>query len=102
MKAIRKEDGKEIEVSIFSSLQYIEETGEVGTAMRRIYLPESLIVDTPVDWETYRREAIKDFLAAIVMREAPRTVPYRNVPLAVDEAIMWANELIRRLKEEKQ
>lgn len=53
------------------------------------------------DWEKYRREAAKDFMTAIIVREEPQyQFACRNVANRVSEAIMWADELIKQLKEE--
>ena len=55
-----------------------------------------------IDWEAFRAEAAKDFMAAIITREAPQyNFALRNVTDSVTEAIMWADELIRQLKEEQ-
>lgn len=55
------------------------------------------------DWEKFRREAAKDFMAAIIAREAPQyDFACRNVSIRVSEAIMWADELIKQLREEKK
>ena len=54
------------------------------------------------DWEKFRREAAKDFMTAIIAREAPQyDFACRNVSIRVSEAIMWADELIKQLKDEK-
>lgn len=55
------------------------------------------------DWEAFRREAAKDFMTAIIAREAPQyDFACRNVSIRVSEAIMWADELIKQLREEKK
>lgn len=55
------------------------------------------------DWSTFRREAAKDFMSAIITREAPQyNFACRNVADRVTEAIMWADELIKQLKEEQK
>ena len=52
-------------------------------------------------WEKFRREAAKDLLCAVVTREAPQySFGCRNIQLRVNEAVEWADELIRQLKEE--
>ena len=54
-----------------------------------------------VDWEAFRREAAKDFMSAIIVREAPQyNFACRNVADRTTEAIMWAEELIKQLKSE--
>lgn len=56
-----------------------------------------------VDWDAFRREAAKDFMSAIITREAPQyNFACRNVADRVTEAIMWADELIKQLKEEQK
>ena len=56
-----------------------------------------------IDWEAFRIEAAKDFMLAIIVREAPQyDVACRNVASRVSEAIMWANELVKQLKEEQK
>ena len=55
-----------------------------------------------VGWSAFRREATKDFMSAIITREAPQySFACRNVADRTAEAIMWADELIKQLKEEK-
>lgn len=55
-----------------------------------------------VDWDAFRREAAKDFMSAIITREAPQyNFACRNVADRVTEAIIWADELVKQLKEEK-
>ena len=55
------------------------------------------------DWEAFRREAAKDFMTAIIAREAPQyDFACRNVSIRVSEAIMWADELIKQLKEDRK
>ena len=52
------------------------------------------------DWNTFRREAAKDFMSSVIIREAPQyNFACRNVKSVVSEAIMWADELIKQLKE---
>ena len=52
-----------------------------------------------VDWQAFRREAAKDFMSAIIVREAPQyDVACRNVATRVSEAIMWADELVKQLQ----
>lgn len=56
-----------------------------------------------VDWAAFRREAAKDFMSAIITREAPQyNFACRNVADRVTEAIVWADELIKQLKEEQK
>lgn len=51
------------------------------------------------DWEKFRREAAKDLLCAIVTREAPQySCGRRNIQLRAYEAVEWADELIKALR----
>lgn len=53
-------------------------------------------------WDSFRMEAAKDFMTAIIAREAPQyDFACRNVSIRVSEAIMWAEELVKQLKDEK-
>lgn len=67
MKAIRKSDGKEIEVSLLHPCEYVAVEPDVDyPAMggRAIFRADDLIIDEPVDWAKFRREAAKDILCA--------------------------------------
>lgn len=65
-------------------------------------LDMEIIEYNTIDWAAFRREAAKDFMSAIITREAPQyNFACRNVADRVTEAIMWADELIKQLKEEK-
>ena len=56
MKAIRKEDGKEVDVILLHPKEYIEtDVDEHGC--RRVYNADGLIVDEPTNWEDFRRMA---------------------------------------------
>jgi len=67
--------------------------------MKTDYVPEG--VSMSIDWELFRAEAAKDFMSAIITREAPQyNFACRNVADRVTEAIMWADELIKQLKDE--
>lgn len=59
MKAIRKEDGKEIEVRLYTEKQYVATENEEGEVGKRIYFEDSLIIKEAVDWEAFRREAVE-------------------------------------------
>ena len=62
-------------------------------------VPEGTSFD--IDWKAFKVEAAKDFLAAIITREAPQyNFACRNVADSTTEAIMWADELIKQLKED--
>lgn len=47
------------------------------------------------DWDSFRREAAKDVLSAVIAKKSSMC-PYGDV---VDEAIKFADELIKQLKE---
>lgn len=56
-----------------------------------------------VDWSAFRREAAKDLLCAIVSREAPQySLGSRNIQLRAYEAVEWADELIRFIREKEE
>lgn len=53
-----------------------------------------------IGWDAFRAKAAKDFMAAVITREAPQyNFACRNVADRTTEAIMWADELIKQLKE---
>lgn len=67
-----------------------------------VILEEDKPEDT-TDWAAFRREAAKDFMSAIITREAPQySFACRNVADRITEAIMWADELVKQLKEEQK
>lgn len=96
MKAIRKEDGKEIEVELYYEKQYIATEAEEGEHGRRFYYENALIIKEAVDWEAFHREAAKDILCAII------STTNRATPKDVTMAIEIADELIKQLKEEQK
>ena len=52
-----------------------------------------------IDWKAFKVEAAKDFLAAIITRDAPQyDFGCRNVLGRVEEAIIWAEALTEQLK----
>ena len=68
--------------------------------MKTNYVPEGCSMN--IDWELFRVEAAKDFMSAIIVREAPQyQFACRNVANRATEAIMWADELIKQLREKK-
>ena len=49
-----------------------------------------------VDWSSFRREAAKDILCAMI--EARRPVTFQ--PVLIENALMYTNALIEQLKQE--
>ena len=101
MKAILKSNGKEVDVELYSPTRYIE-TKASDSYGKTIFNADALIVTgAPVDWQEFRRNAARDFMSAIIVREAPQyDVACRNVATRVSEAIMWADELVKQLQKE--
>lgn len=97
MKAIRKEDGKEIEVQLYTDRQYIETEVDERERGRRIYLEGALVIKEAVDWGAFRREAAKDILAGLCSHAGPISI-MEDVNLA----IKLADELIKQLKDGKR
>ena len=97
MKAIRKSDGKEIEVEIQHPLLYFSRN-EKGIP-DRVYSPEALVIPEIIDWQSFRREAAKEILAGMMSHEA---VLYggKHTGIQVHLAIEYADELIKQLNEE--
>ena len=102
MKAIRKSDGKKVDVSLYTKKQFIETArGEDGGY--NIYSAEDLIVDEPVvdfDWDSFRREVAKDIIAGMVGTFSIDTE--EGIRRHVRRALTYTNELIRQLKEDKK
>lgn len=74
---------------------------EDGTHTYASMLDMEIVDYSSVDWDAFRREAAKGFMSAIITREAPQyNFACRNVADRVTEAIMWADELIKQLKED--
>lgn len=99
MKAIRKEDGKEIEVQLYTEKQYIATEAEEGELGRRIYYEYSLTIKEDVDWEAFRREAAKDILAGIATRIEIYLKEKDKCKAAAHDAIALADELVKQLKD---
>lgn len=99
MKAIRKEDGKEIEVQLYTEKQYVATENEEGEVGKRIYFEDSLIIKEAVDWEAFRREAAKDILAGIATRIEIYINEKDRCKAAAHDAIALADELVRQLKD---
>lgn len=99
MKAIRKEDGKEIEVRIYTEKQYVSTEAEEGEIGKRIYREDALIIKEAVDWEAFRREAAKDILAGLTTRMELYIGKKDKCKVAVLDAITLADELVKQLKD---
>lgn len=100
MKAIRKGDGKEVDVILLHDKEYIDVLPSEHDC-RRIYPAETLVVDEVVDWQAFRREAAKDILAGMLSN--PERIHIDNKRLRTIEgfansAVIIADELIRQLK----
>ena len=94
MKGIKKSDGEEVEIRLLHPCEYI--AIEPDTAGYAIFRADDLIIDEPVDWSSFRREAAKDILCA--MNCAPG--PYmKSLQEAVRDAIEQADELIKQLRD---
>ena len=101
MKAIRKSDGKEIDVRLYHSEEYIETEADSGSLGVRVYTAEALILEEPFDWSTFRREAAKDFISGMLANVSPAADQW-TTPEIVTAALDIADELIKQLKEEKK
>lgn len=93
MKAIRKEDGKEIEVRLYTEKKYVATEDEEGEVGKRIYFEDSLIIKEAVDWEAFRREAAKDFVVALV--SSGNGLNPKNIAYSIE----MADELVKQLKD---
>ena len=50
-----------------------------------------------VDWRYFRREAMKDILCSMIEARKPATFK----PVLIEDALMYTNALIEKLKDEK-
>ena len=103
MKAIKKSDGEEVEIRLLHPCEYI--AIEPDTAGYAIFRADDLIIDEPVDWSSFRREAAKDILAN--MLSCPTTMnlgekAIKTVGDYVSFAIGLADELIKQLRDGKK
>ena len=98
MKAIRKSDGKEIDVRLYHSNEYVETEADSGSLGVRVYTEEALILEEPLDWQAFRREAAKDILAAIISGDKIHCT--LSCEVASEVAIQYADALIEKLKQE--
>lgn len=74
-----------------------------------VYKPSDLeFLETPpklkpeTDWEAFRREAAKDILHSLIT-EASKIYEFESLNKGIwcEQAVEWADELIKQLKEEK-
>jgi len=101
MKAIRKEDGKEIEVQPHRDREYVATESEDEGLGRRIYREQDLIIKEAVDWDAYRRETASRVLASIASRIELYIRENDRCKAAVKDALALTDELIRKLKDGK-
>lgn len=102
MKAIRKGDGKEVDVILFHDKEYIDVLPSEYDC-RRIYPAETLVVDEVVDWQAFRREAAKEMLPITSNWKLTKAGGTASIPISKEAAcklaISYADELIKQLKE---
>lgn len=99
MKARHKKTGREITI-----LGISKEWGTVTFIAEGVLHQENLasgeweIIDEsePTDWSSFRREAAKEILCAII--EARESLTFQ--PILIEDALMYTNALIRKLKHE--
>ena len=112
MKAIRKSDGKIIDVEVHGR------SGDCAisyhTDFKNFYKPEELdfnvvetkdvgIIEKPFDWQSFRAEAAKDILC-VVFEEAISKgdlSAIRQFSELIHECILISDELIKQLKEKE-
>ena len=98
MKAIRKSDGKEIEVTLLKPRQYVSAEKEDGVVLKTVYLEDGLILEEPVDWSAFRRETAREILAGFAAKIGHTIDDYSEQ--SCKYAIRLADELIKQLKYE--
>ena len=95
MKAIRKDNGQEVDVILLHHKEYIQtEPDEYGG--RNIFNAEALVVDEPVDWEDFRRMAALNIYG--ICQAMSMTGDYEGL---ARNAVEQANVLIKCLKENR-
>ena len=99
MKAIRKGDGKEVDVILLHDKEYIDVLPNEHDC-KLIYPAESLVVDEVVDWQAFRREAAKDILASISKMFISIEDAYLQEGVAL--SVKLADELIKQLQMGKE
>lgn len=100
MKAIRRYDGKVIDVIEFSPREFIETVDQTGDG-RKIYTEGQVVLLEDVDWDAFRREAAKDILAGIATNIQIYINEQDRCKVAVHDAIALADELVKQLKDGK-
>lgn len=102
MKAIRKGDGKEVDVILFHDKEYIDVLPSEHDC-RQIYPAETLVVDEVVDWQAFRREAAKEMLPITSNWKLTKAGGTASISISKEAAcklaISYADELIKQLKE---
>lgn len=98
MKAIRRDDGKEIEVELYHDREYVATEVEDGERGQRIYFEHALIIKEEVDWDAYRREVAGKVLASIAARPEVYARETDRLISAVKDAMALTDELIKQLK----
>lgn len=100
MKAIKKSDGEEVEVRLLHPCEYLAiEPDAEGYA---VFRADDLIIDEPVDWSSFRREAAKEILAGMLSAPALISIGGKRLGTLPDfakAAVKLADELIKRLRD---
>lgn len=91
MKAKIKETGKWISVNPCNDGFYDVETHD-------IYDPDELDFAAELDWQSFRREAAKDFISGMLANVSPAANQW-TTPEIVGAALEIADELIKQLKQ---
>ena len=97
MKAIRRCDGKVIDVIEFSPREFIETVDQTGDG-RKIYPEGQVVLLEAVDWDAYRRETAGKVLASIASRIEIYISEKDKCKAAVRDALALTDELIKQLK----
>ena len=98
MKAIRKSDGKEIEVRLLHPCEYVAVEPDAdypAIGGRSIIRADDLIIDEPVDWAKFRREAAKDIVCARIIDRS-----ITNKEELCEWACKVADTLVKQLKKQ--
>lgn len=111
MKAIRKSDGKIIDVEVHGwsgdrAISY-------HTNFKDFYKPEDLdfnVVETrvgtigkPFDWQSFRAEAAKDIMCAVLPEIKIIDCDFQqSIENAISDSVDVVDELIKQLKKEKK
>ena len=95
MKAVRRCDGKVIDVIEFSPREFIETVDQTGDG-RKIYPEGQLVLVENVDWDAYRRETAGRVLAGFASKIGHQMSDYAEQ--SCKYAVALTDELIRQLK----